>query len=214
MEDKEIAAGGQSELQTSGEEGEEAPQKALPVEEIKIDLQGEIERLKDALEEKTREASAHYDRFLRAVADLENYKKRVEKEREELLNFANERLIKELLPTLDNLERALLHMNEETNLTTLKEGVEFIRGQILSTLKKFGLEEVHALGERFDPTKHEAITQEESEGYEPGVVIKEFQKGYYLRDRLIRPAMVSVSKAPEKVKEVGDEQQYKSSGGC
>ncbi|MBI5287074.1 MAG: nucleotide exchange factor GrpE [Deltaproteobacteria bacterium] len=200
MEERETGleeeAGGEVEVST-----EKALQQAPADEEVKVDHGSEIDRLKEALEEKRREAEGNYSRFLRAVADLENYKKRVEKEREEFLNLAQERLIKEILPAVDNLERALGHINDEANLTALREGIKLTLDQMLATLKRFGLEQVSSIGERFDPARHEAIAQEEGEGFEPGVVIKEFQKGYYLKGRLIRPAMVVVSKPPEEVPE-------------
>lgn len=155
------------------------------------------EELKKHLEEKTKEAEANYNKFLRACADFENYKKRVEKEKGELINFSNERLLKELIPVVDNLERAIDHIEEESDLSAIKEGIKLVRDNLLAVLKKFGIEQLSAIGEKFDPTKHEAVNQEEASECEPGTVIKEFHKCYYLNNRLIRPAMVVTSKLPQ-----------------
>ncbi len=157
----------------------------------------EILRLQSELDAKTKETEDIYSRYLRACADLENYKKRAEKEKADIKNFANETLIAEVLSVMDNFERALAHANEE-NADSLKQGVKLTVDQIYSSLKKYGLEEIKSTGERFDPVIHHAISHEESEDKEPGTVIQEFQKGYFLRGRLLRPAMVSVAKTPSK----------------
>ncbi len=186
-----------------GGEIQEAPASALAQTEV------ELKKLIEQLEEKTKEAAANYDKFLRACADLENYKKRVEKEKGEIISFSNERLIKELLPVVDNLERAIDHIHVpagikqgegESDLSAVKEGVKLVLDNFLSILKKSGIEVISALGERFDPTKHEAVSQEETSEYEPGMVIKEFHKCYYLNKRLLRPALVVIAKASETEK--------------
>jgi len=153
------------------------------------------EDLEELLKEKTAEAEANNDRYLRARADLENYRKRVEKEKADAIAFANESLISEILPVVDNLERALVHANEGADNASLSEGVRLTIDQMFSVLKKFGLEEIDALGCRFDPELHHAITHEESDEVAPEVVVEEFQKGYRLKGRLLRPSMVAVSKA-------------------
>lgn len=156
----------------------------------------EIKRLTSELVIRTKEAEDNHGRFLRACADLENYKKRAEKEKVESISFANESLISEILPVLDNFERALSHAKEE-NLESLTKGVRLIIEQMYPVLKKFGLQEIKAVGERFDPAVHHAISQEDTTQAEPETVVREFQKGYYLKGRLLRPAMVAVAKAPE-----------------
>ncbi len=161
----------------------------------------EIERLKELLDEKTREARINHEKFLRACADLENYKKRTAKETARTIEYANETLLKELLPVIDNLERALDHAGNERGFESLKEGVRLTLEQMRAVLKKFGLSEIKALGERFDPEKHHCISHEEKEGCPPGTVIKEFQKGYLYKDRLLRPALVAVSKEGERKEE-------------
>ncbi len=168
--------------------------------------EAEIKRLNECLEQKTKEAEVNYNKFLRVCADLENYKKRVEKEKGELINFSNERLIKEVLPVVDNLERAIDHIHvpagikrgeDESDITAVKDGIKLVLDNLLAVLKKFGVEAVSAMGEKFDPTRHEAVSQEETLNSDPGTVIKEFHKGYYLNNRLLRPAMVVIAMAPE-----------------
>jgi molecular chaperone GrpE len=160
----------------------------------------EIEMLKAQMEEQAKQAEENYDRLLRAQAELENYKKRVEREKSSLVKFGNEELIKAILPVVDNLERALDHPPGE-NLDRLLEGVKITYNQLFQVLEKFGLTPIAAVGEPFDPGKHEAMMQVESADHEPNTVVSELQKGYFLNDRLLRPAMVSVARAPGQEEE-------------
>ncbi len=162
--------------------------------------QQEIEGLKAQLEEKTKAAEENYDRFLRAQAELENYKKRVEREKSNLVKYGNEELIKAILPVIDNLERALNHSAGEDS-DGLKEGVKITLNQLLQVLEKFGVTPVPSVGEPFDPSKHEAMMRVESTDHEPNTVVTELQKGYFLNDRLLRPAMVSVAQPPRQKEE-------------
>lgn len=157
----------------------------------------ELARVKAELEARTKEAAENYDRFLRASADLENYKKRAEREKTDCIAFANENLLAEILPAIDNFERALSHANSETTLASLEQGVRLIIDQTWGVLKKYGLTEIAALGERFDPSVHHAISHEETADAPVGTVVKEFQKGYMLKGRLLRPSMVAVAKTPD-----------------
>lgn len=173
--------------------GEDSAQREreVPVEDLsKEEL---IERLKQAEET----AKKNFDLYLRSQAEIENMKRRVQREKEDFFKFANEALIKDLLPVVDSLEKALEHANEENSVKALKEGVELTLKALRTTLCKAGLEEVCALGEKFDPHFHEAVSQCEDEKAEPGTVLQELQKGYLLNQRLIRPAMVVVSTRPE-----------------
>ncbi|MDP2681249.1 MAG: nucleotide exchange factor GrpE [Deltaproteobacteria bacterium] len=181
----------------------EQEKEDIEIESPDKDLQGqaEIKRLNLCLEQKTKEAEAAFDKFLRACADLENYKKRAEKEKGELISFSNERFIKEVLPVVDNLERAIDHIEDESDLAAVKDGIKLVLDNLLAVLKKFGVEAASAMGDKFDPTRHEAISQEEILNSDPGTIIKEFHKGYYLNGRLLRPAMVVIAKATEKSKE-------------
>jgi molecular chaperone GrpE len=164
----------------------------------KEDKEREIEELKKKLEEKEKEAKDSYDRLLRTAADLENYKKRAAKDKEEWTKFANEDLMKAMLPFIDNLERAVDHAEKVMDTGVMIEGVRLTLRQILQTLNRFGLAPFESVGKPFDPAMHEAMLVVESAQHEPNRVVEEFQKGYLLNDRLLRPATVSVSKRPEK----------------
>jgi molecular chaperone GrpE len=152
-------------------------------------------------------AEENYERFLRVTADFENYKKRMEREKNDFRKFANESLVREILPIVDNLERALAtrHGSNEDALEGLRQGVEMTLKGLIDGLQKFGVVPVEALEMPFDPNFHQAVSQEESERYPENTVCQELQKGYVLNDRLIRPSMVVVSKKPDSKGEVQSE---------
>lgn len=129
-------------------------------------------------------------RYMRLMADFQNYKKRVEKEKSDIYSFANEKLAIELLTVLDNFERALEHAGEDVSF---KEGMEMIFKQLFDVLEKSGLEEIAALGEEFDPNFHNAVMNEDTDEYESGKVSGVMQKGYTLNGKVIRPSMVRVA---------------------
>ncbi len=158
----------------------------------------EIGELKKKLEEKEKEIKEHHDRLLRLAADFENYKKRAARDKEDWTKFANEDLLRTILPFIDNLERAINHAQKVADTGVLIEGVRLTIQQILQSLNKFGLSSFQSVGKPFDPTVHEAMLVVETDKHEPNQVVEEFQKGYLLNDRLLRPATVSVSKPPEK----------------
>jgi molecular chaperone GrpE len=157
------------------------------------------ESLKERLKAAESKAETDYERLLRVTADFENYKKRMEKEMNEFRRFANESLIKEILPIMDNLERALKIEYEKDGdaFDGMKKGVEMTLKGLKDSLKKFGVIPMDALEEPFDPNFHQAVSQEESDKYPENIVTQELQKGYMLGDRLLRPPMVVVSKKPE-----------------
>ena len=128
-------------------------------------------------------------RYLRLMADFQNYKKRVEKEKKDLYSYANEKIMTELLAVLDNFERALDHDTGDG----FREGIEMIFKQLTDVLEKEGLAEIPALGEEFDPNVHSAVMTEETEDYESGKVSGVMQKGYTLNGKVIRPTMVKVA---------------------
>ena len=143
------------------------------------------------LEEQLNDAE---ERLLRTAADAENFKKRLQREKEEQTRYANESFIRELLPVIDNLERALDHSQAESNQGSLLEGLNMTLKGFVDTLARFGCTAVEAVGQPFDPNYHEAVSQEETADYDSNIVVRELQKGYTLKDRLLRPAMVVVSK--------------------
>ena len=123
---------------------------------------------------------------------LENFRKRANREKEELLNYGYKSLIEEILPVLDNLERALSHASED-GLPALVEGIGVTHGMLMASLRKFNVTPVEAVGAPFNPVFHQAMAQVPTDDYPPNSVVEEYQKGYMLKDRLLRPAMVSVS---------------------
>ena len=177
-----------------GEPLEGAEATAAPPEELPTDT----EELQNLMAEKTKEAQENYDRFLRLAAELENIKKRQEREVSELRQFANENLLKELLPVLDNLERALEHGRQSEAPEALVEGLDLVNQDFLKVLGRFGVTPINSVGERFDPAYHHAVMEEEAPEVEDQTVLKELQKGYLLQNRLLRPAMVVVSRSTEK----------------
>jgi molecular chaperone GrpE len=157
----------------------------------------ELAQLREQLNAKEKEAQANYDRYVRQVAELENYKKRSIRDKEETIRFANEALIRDMLPIVDNLERAVAHAQGGGNGKPLVEGVELVLKALIDVLGKHGLVQLSAVGQPFDPERHEAMAQVESDSHTPNTVVDEYHKGYLLFDRLLRPALVSVAKAPE-----------------
>ncbi|MSN24714.1 MAG: nucleotide exchange factor GrpE [Geobacter sp.] len=150
--------------------------------------------LEEQLQAKEKEARENWDRFVRERADLENYRKRVNREKEELLNYGNKSLIEEILPVIDNLERALSHASED-GLGALVEGIQLTHGMLLNALKKFNVTPIEAAGAPFDSAFHQAMAQVPSDEHAPNTVVEEYQKGYMLKERLLRPAMVTVATA-------------------
>jgi molecular chaperone GrpE len=185
-------------------EATEAPPAALPED---------VAELQQALKEKTKEAEENYERLLRLAADLENLKKRQERERTDLLQFANENLIKELLPVVDNLELALGHGRQLEAPAPLMEGLEMVHQGFLKALAKFGVAPIDSIGQTFDPAFHSALLQEEAPEVPDCTVLKELQKGYLLQNRLLRPAMVVVARNPEKTYETASTVQEEKING-
>lgn len=154
----------------------------------------EIERLRLEVPKKDEEIRNLHDKYLRICADFENYKKRNMKEQMESAKYANERILKELLPVIDNLERAILHSKETSDLKGLVEGVELTCKQFLDSMGRFGVKVVQSTGEPFDPSRHQALGQVDSDKHDENIVVEELQKGYLLEDRILRPALVNISR--------------------
>lgn len=160
-----------------------------------------IEKLKSELEQVRQEAKDEHDRLLRLSAEFENYKKRMNRQSDEFKKYANESLLKELLTVVDNLERAITSTDGDRGVEKegcVVEGVEMTLNEILKILRNYHVEPIEAKGKPFDPVYHEAMMQEETDEYPENTVVNELQKGYMLHDRLLRPAMVVVSKPKSK----------------
>ncbi len=156
------------------------------------------EMTKDQLIEKISEVQAsadtNMDNYLRSQAEMENMKKRFQKDKQDLIKYGNETLTKQLLPVADNLEKALDHSEDENSIEALREGVDLTLKGLMNVLEKAGVEVVEAVGAPFDPNFHEAVSEQEDDRAAPGTVLKELQKGYLLNQRLVRPAMVIINK--------------------
>ena len=154
--------------------------------------EGETARLREEL-------SASHDRLLRLQADFDNFRKRAARDREDALQFGPQNLVKDLLSVVDNLARAIDHARQSGggDLEGLLQGVELVRRELESVLSKHNVREVEALGKDFNPAQHEAMAQIPVATVEPNTVVEVLQKGYQLRDRLIRPARVIVARKPD-----------------
>jgi len=142
------------------------------------------------------ERDANYERFLRAQADLENYRKRAQREADETRKFAALPIVRDLLPALDNLRRAVEAARPVAEASNLVHGIDLVLQQVEQTLAKYGVTPIPAVGQPFDPHLHEAVTQVPSPDHPPMTVLQELERGYTLHDRVLRPAKVIVSKSP------------------
>jgi len=167
-------------------EDESIEEEIIELDPIKI-LEKDLQKAKDELAEEK-------DNFIRLQAETDNFRKRLSREKDEFSQYANERLFKELIPVFDNLERALEDPSNDTK--SLKEGLEMILKQFSSFLEKEKVEQIKAIGEKFDPTVHEVLTSEESNEHEENTIISEFVKGYTINNRVLRPSQVVISKKP------------------
>lgn len=186
------------EAQTPEDEVKKEAGSAEATETPEEDNAPEAKNTEEKAEEKTEEkaeekADDGNEKYVRLMAEFQNYKKRVAKEKNDIREYATEKLVMELLPVLDNFERALAASAEDDPAGYAK-GMELIFTQMVTELQKSGLAEVEAEGQDFDPTKHNAVMTEENEELESGKVSKVLQKGYALNDKVIRPSMVAVTK--------------------
>lgn len=150
--------------------------------------------LEKELEKMTKEAAENYDKYLRVAAELENYKKRAARDKSDAINYGNETLIRDILPIVDSLERALDHTSNSNDFDSFVEGLKLIYDKLLSTLEKNGVEKIDAVGKDFDPNFHEAVLQVQSAELNDNKVVEKYENGYLLNGRLLRPVKVSVSK--------------------
>lgn len=152
----------------------------------------------DELKQRAAKADEHWDRLLRTTADLDNYKKRATREKQDAIKYANESLLEKLIPVLDTFDMALnaTQTSGTDAVKSLQTGISMVHEQLKSALSDAGLEEVDASGKPFDPNLHEAVSQQENAQVPEGTVVQQLRKGYKLRERLIRPATVIVSKQP------------------
>lgn len=171
----------------------EAPVALSSAEKVRV--------LEERLSEKCIEVEELRERVLRVQADFENYKRRMSREQGESRAWGTEGLVKELLPVIDNLERALQAGGKSSDPTVLLQGVRMTLQQFQEIMRRAGLSEIRAVGEVFDPRVHEALMTVDSEGHPENLVVEEFEKGYKIRDKLLRPAKVSVARKTSPARE-------------
>ena len=152
----------------------------------------------DEIDQLRRELADKNDRLLRALAETENVRRRAQRDRDESVKFASESLLRDLIPALDNLDRAIDAARTSANDRGIVDGIELIRREFLKVLERHGVTRYSALGQRFDPNQHEAIARVVSADNEPDTVVGETVPGYSLRGRVIRPAQVAVAAAPDQ----------------
>jgi len=207
------------------EEDFEGEYEENPEDDASMDVESGEEPLEGLTAElaASQQACKEYeDRFMRLYAEFENFKKRTARETKDFRKFANEALIKEMLPVIDNLERAIQssssHENDQEDVkSSILEGVSMTLNEILRVLDRFSVKPIEALEQPFDPNFHEAVGREENDEFADNTVIREYQKGYLLHDRLIRPAMVVVSKAkpaPEAAEQLESNENENDNPNC
>ncbi len=182
-----------------------------PEIEIPADLQEafseeatETDNLAEELEAAQEEARNKQELYLRSLAEMDNLRKRTQREKEDIAKYGNENILREVLPVIDNLERAIEHASSQEDGAGLLEGVEMTLSQFSTVIQKFGVEPISSLGTLFDPAHHQAVGQLETVEFPVNHVANELQKGYLLNSRLLRPAMVMIAKAPQPVTEDND----------
>jgi molecular chaperone GrpE len=174
-------------------ENTETVEPLIPVEPATL-TPDQLEELKT----RTAKAEENWDRYVRATADFDNFKKRAAREKQDAIRYANEGLLEKLVPVLDNFDAALTAAQTSSgdSSQSLQTGVAMIFQQLKNALTEAGLEEVNAAGQKFDPNWHEAVSQKETDEVPEGQVVQQLRKGYKLRDRLVRPSTVIVAKKP------------------
>jgi molecular chaperone GrpE len=160
-----------------------------------------LKEMEDQVESLKKEAAENHDRLLRMAAEFENYKKRATREMNDFRKFANESFAKAMLPVVDSMDLAIESSSNDKHVSnSMVEGVNMTLKEILKVFEQFGVRRFESIGNTFDPNLHQAVMQEETDAFPDNTVSKELQKGFMIHDRLLRPAMVVVSKKPENQK--------------
>lgn len=187
MEDKDIR---KEEFQQSEEKGEKTPTS----QEMKHELPEDVDTLKAMLQNKEKELGDMKDKYLRTLAEMDNFRKRAARDQTEAIKYANEKLLSDLLSVIDNIERAILHSKEKKDFDALINGLELTIKEFNEVLTKYGVRSIESLGHHFDPSMHHAVSLVETDAHEENTVVEEFRKGYLLNDRVLRPSLVGVAK--------------------
>ena len=193
----------QKNVQIDADESAETTAKVNPEEDNEVCVdENSVEALSEKILAIEKEAHENYDRFLRVSAEFENHKKRTDREMAEFRKYAIEVFVTEMLPVVDNLQRAIASAKEKgAKNGGLVEGVQLTLKDMLKVFDKFRVKPIEALGEIFDPTYHQAVQQEETENHTDNTITRELQTGYTIHDRLLRPSMVIVAKSSSKKKD-------------
>ena len=176
--------------------------KADKLEAIKKLFKKDAEKFKKEIDAKDKEVKENYDKFLRLNAEFDNFKKRIQREKADSFKYASEKVIRDMIPVIDDLERALHAAKNNDKVEDLTKGVEMIMNKIKNILGSVGAQQFNSLDQVFDPNKHEAVSKIVTTEHENNTIIEELRKGYMFHDRLLRPAMVVVAEnVSEKEKE-------------
>ena len=181
------------------QEQDDTNTNANTIEDLESDSPSSTEQssaTQDALAAKTEECKALNDKYLRLAAEFENYKRLAQRDQRDQIRFGNEQLLQELLPVVDNMERAIKAARDNGGSSALLRGMDLTLKQLSGVLAKFGVQAMETVGQAFDPSAHQAVTHVPSDSVPPNHVVDEFQKGYRLHERTLRAAMVSVSSGP------------------
>lgn len=195
---------------TTQEQKEQEPKPVESGDPVLDEKLSELEIMRQSLEEKNKKTDEYHEQLLRLRADFDNYRKRVEKEKVEFAKYNSEGLILKFLSLFDDFQRAKRAIEDSDNLKTLTSGVNLIYKNFYNFLKQEGVKEIKSVGEILDPTKHHAVMQVESEKNKDDEIVEELQKGYILHDKVIRPAMVKVSKRKPKEEKKKEEDEVKN----
>ncbi len=180
---------------------EEIIRKIIEKDEASKNIEEELSETKKLVQEKDNLSKEYLKLLERLQADFDNYKKRQEKKQKEFIEFANEELINNLLSVLDNLERALFSAENEKDINAIKEGINNTLKEFHNILTKEGVKPMQSIGHRFDPYKHEAVMRINTDKYSEDTITEEFQKGYYIKSKVLRPAMVKVAVSTKEQKD-------------
>ncbi|MCJ7814095.1 MAG: nucleotide exchange factor GrpE, partial [Candidatus Atribacteria bacterium] len=179
---------------------EEVIGELIEKEKLLKDTEEKLSEIKEINKEKDNLSKEYLNQLERLQADFDNYKKRQEIKQKEFIEFANARLLNTLLSVVDNLERALDSSKNNKNAKAIKEGVNNTLKEFHNILNKEGVKPMQSIGHRFDPYEHEAIMKMETDKYHEDTVVEEFQKGYYIKSKILRPAIVKVAVSSDKIK--------------
>jgi len=180
---------------------EEVIRKLIEKEKLLKNVEEELSETKKIVQEKDNLCKEYLKHLERLQADFDNYKKRQEKKQKEFIEFANEELINNLLSVLDNLERALDSTENEKDTKAIKEGINNTLKEFRNILNKEGVKPMQSIGHRFDPYKHEAVMRIDTDKYSEDTITEEFRKGYYIKSKVLRPAMVKVAVSTKEKKD-------------